>query len=161
MDAENRIRRAIKLFNRAYQSQIHGDLEEAVELYKKSIEHYPTAEAYTFLGWAYSFRGDYDEAIEQCKIAIQIDVDFGNPYNDIGSYLITLGRPDDAIPWLEKAIAARRYDSYHYPHCNLGRAYMAKGMLNKAEEEFQKALEIEPGYAFAVEAIETIRKSLN
>jgi tetratricopeptide (TPR) repeat protein len=161
MDAEDRIKRAIKLFNEAYRSQMEGDLEEAVGLYKRSIENYPTAEAHTFLGWAYSFQGDYEAAIEECKRAINIDADFGNPYNDIGSYLITLGRPDDAIPWLEQAIRARRYDSYHYPHCNLGRAYMAKGMLNKAQEEFQKALEIEPEYTFAVQAIEAIRQSLN
>ena len=32
---------------------------------------------------------------------------FGNPYNDIGSYLIALGRPKDAVPWLRKAMGAR------------------------------------------------------
>ena len=36
--------------------------------------------------------------------------DVGNPYNDIGSYLIKLGRLDDAIPWLRRAMTARRYE---------------------------------------------------
>lgn len=161
MTWEGKIKKAIQLFNEAYRSQMEGDLDDAEKLYKQSIEACPTAEAHTFLGWAYSFQGKYDAAIEECKRAIAIDSDFGNPYNDIGSYLVTLGRPDEAIPWLEKAIQAPRYDSYHYPHCNLGRAYMAKGMLHRAREEFQKALDIEPDYPFAVQAIEAIHQSLN
>jgi hypothetical protein len=40
--------------------------EEAVELYRRSIETYPTAEAHTFLGWVYSFDGRYTEAIDEC-----------------------------------------------------------------------------------------------
>ncbi|MCH7979806.1 MAG: tetratricopeptide repeat protein, partial [Acidobacteria bacterium] len=42
-------------FQRAYARQMKGELDEAVELYKKSIEVLPTAEAHTFLGWTYSF----------------------------------------------------------------------------------------------------------
>jgi hypothetical protein len=38
--------------------------------------------------------------------AIQVDPDFGNPYNDIGAYLINLGRHDEAMAWLEQAIGA-------------------------------------------------------
>ena len=34
------------------------------------------------------FRADSNEAIAQCEIAIQIDPEFGNPYNDIGVYLM-------------------------------------------------------------------------
>jgi len=50
-----------------------GELEQAVELYKKSIEAFPTAEAYTFLGWTYSFMGRVDDAIAECHKAIEVD----------------------------------------------------------------------------------------
>jgi len=159
MDKETR-EKAIRLFHQAYGRQMEGELEEAIRLYLESLRCHPTAEAHTFLGWTYSFQGRFDEAIEECKKAVAIDPDFGNPYNDIGAYLIQLGKPDDAVPWLEKATRAARYEAHHYPHCNLGRVYLAKGMLNKALEEFQKALAIEPDYAFALEAIETIRQQL-
>jgi tetratricopeptide (TPR) repeat protein len=139
---------------------MQGDLDEAISLYRKSIEAYPTAEAHTFLGWTYSFQGRYEDAIEECKRAIEVDPDFGNPYNDIGAYLVNLGQLDEAIPWLEKAIVAPRYEAYHYPHCNLGRIYMAKGMLKKALEEFEKALAIQPDYPFARQARETIQQRL-
>src|ERR1700735_4063424 len=92
---------AWKLLQQAYRAQMHGDYDQAVQLYTKSLEIFPTAEAHTFLGWTYHFQGKVDEAIAECKRAIEVDPEFGNPYNDIGSYLIALGRFDEAIPWLE------------------------------------------------------------
>ena len=61
------------LFQEAYESQMHGELDTAIELYQRSIEAFPTAEAHTYLGWTYSFQGKLDEAIEECKKAISID----------------------------------------------------------------------------------------
>ena len=148
---------AMDLFQQAYVLQMQGDLETAVELYRKSIELYPTAEAYTFLGWTYSFQGRIDEAIEQCKNAILIDPTFGNPYNDIGAYLIGQGKFDEAIPWLEKATISKRYEAYHYPWYNLGRIYAAKEMFNRARECFEKSLTLEPRYKLAADALKQLR----
>lgn len=161
MDLKDDLNLAIEFFREAYEHQMRGDLKTAVRLYKESIRAYPTAEAHTFLGWAYSLEGRLAEAIGECKKAIQIDPDFGNPYNDIGSYLISMENYDEAIPWLEKAIQAKRYDARHYPHYNLGRVYQMKDMLNKAIEEFSKALEIDPDYTLAKEAIESTKRQIN
>jgi tetratricopeptide (TPR) repeat protein len=155
--ADPRQELALELFQKAYMLQMQGELDLAVDLYKRSIGLYPTAEAYTFLGWTYSFQGRVDDAIAECKNAILIDPGFGNPYNDIGAYLIAQGKYDEAAPWLEKAIASKRYDSYHYPWYNLGRAYLAKELLNKARECFEKSLEIAPGYTLAQEALRKVR----
>ena len=161
MSEKNYLTLALKLFQKAYEFQMASDFDSAEEYYRKSIDVYPTAEAYTFLGWTNSFQGKLDEAIAQCKKAIEIDPDFGNPYNDIGAYLIELGEYDEAIPWLEKAILAKRYEPRHYPHFNLGRIYLAKGMINKALEELGKSLDVCPDYVFAKEAIDKIKLSLN
>ena len=96
------------------------------------------------MGWAYSFQGRIDEAIAQCEIAIRLDPQFGNPYNDIGVYLMQQEKFDEAIPWLEKAKQAKRYEPRHFPYINLGRVYVSKGMLQKAIEEFKGALERNP-----------------
>ena len=159
-DAERR-RKAVEFLQEAYRHQMAGELERAIELYQQSIAMHPTAEAHTFLGWTYSFQGRLEEAISCCKEAIAVDPEFGNPYNDIGSYLLKLGRLDDAIPWLESAIKAPRYEPRHYPHCNLGQVYWAKGLLAKAKTEFERALEIEPGYPHARAALAAIEKQLN
>src|SRR4249920_4029865 len=106
MDEIVRKELASRFFQEAYRKQMKGELEAAVELYTKSIESFPTAEAYTFRGWTYSFMGRLDDAIAECHRAIEVDPTFGNPYNDIGAYLIEKGHPDDAIPWLEQALKA-------------------------------------------------------
>jgi Tfp pilus assembly protein PilF len=159
--ASERETQAKQQFQEAYQAQMSGDLERAVELYKQSLALHPTAEAHTFLGWTYHYQGRIEEAIAECKRAIEVDPDFGNPYNDIGVYLIDLQRLDEAIPWLELAMTAKRYDPRHFPYFNLGRVYMAKGQINRARELFQKSLEIEPRYTLARQALEKLRHMVN
>lgn len=136
--------RALELIEQAMKHQMAREFDDAIRLYKESIAVYPTADAHTYLGWAYSFLGRPNEAIAQCEIAIQLDPEFGNPYNDIGVYLMQQERLDDAIPWLERAKSAKRYEPRHFPHINLGRIYLTKGMLQKALEEFNDALKINP-----------------
>lgn len=157
----DRKEQAWKKLQQAYRAQMEGSLDRAVALYRESIALYPTAEAHTFLGWTFHYQGKIDEAIAECKRAIEIDPDFGNPYNDIGAYLIGLERYDEAIPWLELAIQAKRYEPRHFPHFNLGRAYLAKSHYNRAREQFQLALEIEPDYTLAREALVKLRRMVN
>lgn len=152
---------AIEYFQQAYASQMKGELDDAVELYKKSIQAFPTAEAYTFLGWTYSRQGRYDDAIAECHRAIATDPDFGNPYNDIGAYLIEQGSLDEAIPWLEKATRAPRYESYCFPHCNLGRIYERKHQWQKAKECYRTALQLNPQYTPAKTALRRLQTMAN
>jgi len=152
---------AMELFQKAYEFQMSGNLEEAIKLYQKSIELSPSAEAHTFLGWTYSFQGRHEEAISECKKAIGVDPDFGNPYNDIGAYLIEQGKLDEAIGWLEKAIQAKRYESYCYPHYNLGRVYELKGEWMRALRCYEEALRANADYTLASRALNRLRGILN
>jgi Tfp pilus assembly protein PilF len=161
MDEKPRRELAQRFFEEAYRKQMKGELDEAVSLYKKSIESWPTAEAYTFLGWTYSFMGRIDDAIAECHKAIAVDPTFGNPYNDIGAYLLQKGQPDDAIPWFHRALEASRYESYCYPHMNLGRAYELKKQWLKARESFENALRERPDYTPARQGLARIRGLLN
>ena len=150
---EKRIAEAMELFQRAYEHQMRGELEEAVEFYTRSIEAYPTAEGYTFRGWTYSFQGRIEEAIAECQKAIEVDPTFGNPYNDIGAYLVEQDRLDEAIPWLEKALVAPRYESYCFPHVNLGRVYEKKRLFARALHHYREALEENPRHVGARQAV--------
>ena len=161
MDDEARKELANRFFQQAYEHQKNKELDEAVELYKKSIEAYPTADAHTFLGWTYSWMGRIDDAIAECHKAIKVDPTFGNPYNDIGSYLMMKGQIDEAIPWLERALHAPRYESYCYPHMNLGRAYESKREWLRAKEEYRKALAENSDYTPAAQGLARIRGYLN
>jgi Tfp pilus assembly protein PilF len=140
---------AWKQFLRAYHLQMAGRLDDALAAYRASIDAFPTAEALTFYGWTLSFMGRIDEAIHACRRAIDTDPDFGNPYNDIGAYLLQLGRPSEAIPWLEKALTAPRYESPAFPHCNLGAAFEALGRVRSAIDHYKRALALAPDRDFA------------
>jgi Tfp pilus assembly protein PilF len=155
--SNTRFEMAKELFDNAYRLQMQGDLELAAQFYQRSIELHPIAEAHTYLGWTYHMQGKLDEAIDECKKAIVVDPTYGNPYNDIGAYLIERNEYDQAIPWLEQAIGSLRYEAYHYPWYNLGRVYVAKELYTKARDCFQKSLEIEPRYNLAAEALQKLR----
>lgn len=90
--------------------------------------------------------GLYEEAVAMCKKAIDLDPAFGNPYNDIGAYLIEMGRWEDAIPWLEEATTAPRYNSPEFAYMNLGRVYEHLGDLYEALLNYNRALHVAPLY---------------
>jgi tetratricopeptide (TPR) repeat protein len=160
MPTEHDYEKAMALIRRAMDHQMAGELEDSIRLYKESIALCPTADAHTYLGWAYSFQGRIDDAIAQCEIAIQIDPEFGNPYNDIGVYLMQEQKIDEAIPWLEKAKQAKRYEPRHFPYLNLGRVYVAKGMLQKSLGEFREALRLNPEDQDLAQTIEELESKL-
>ncbi len=152
--------KALELVQRAMNHQMAGEIEDSIRLYRESIALHPTADAHTYLGWAYSFQGRIDEAIAQCEIAIQLDPQFGNPYNDIGVYLMQQQKFDEASPWLERAKQAQRYEPRHFPYINLGRVYMIKGMLQKAIQEFREAVRLNPADTELVQLLEELETKL-
>jgi Tfp pilus assembly protein PilF len=160
-DADERLLKAQELFQQAYALQMEKQYEQAIRLYRQSIETYPTAEAHTFLGWTYSFQERLQEAIEECHRAIRVDPDFGNPYNDIGVYLLQQGEFAEALSWLEKAKHAPRYEPRHFPYLNSGRIYLAQGEWLKALKEFEQAVEIMPDDLGARQALAELRGRLN
>ena len=148
-------------FKKGYELQMNGQLEQAVEYYQKSISIRPTAEAHTFLGWVYSMLDRYEDAIEECHQAIALDPTFGNPYNDTGAYFIELGWWKEAIPWLEKALTAPRYENREFAHMNLGRVYEHFGQWDKAGRCYQDALALNPDYPVARQAYRLLVGKMN
>jgi len=140
------------LFKEAYDQQMAGNLEQALSLYSRSIEIFPTAEAYTFRGWTYSFMGDYGQAIRECERAIEVDPEYGNPYNDIGAYLIEQGKLRESITWLERATRAARYQNYCFPYFNLGRVFERLRDYARAQQCYATALQHNPKYGLARKA---------
>jgi tetratricopeptide (TPR) repeat protein len=152
---------AADYFRQAYERQMAGEYQEAIELYTRSIAAFPTAEAHTFRGWTYSFLGDYEQAIAECLQAIKVDPEFGNPYNDIGAYLIEQGKWDEAISWLEKATVAKRYEARCFPFFNLGRVYEHNRNWTKAKECYAQAFALNRQYVMALAAVRRLRAMCN
>ena len=153
--------RAIELWREAYRRQMAGEFDAAIEIYRRSIAACPTAEAHTFLGWTYSFQGRLEEATAECLRAIQVDPDFGNPYNDIGVYLMQQGKLEEAIPWLERAKHAPRYEPRQFPYMNLGRIYLKQGRWWEALRQFEAAVRLAPSDTELAKALHSLRGRLN
>lgn len=160
MNAEAKRQEAMELVGKAYQRQMKGRMDEALALYDQSLQVFPTAEAYTFRGWAKSARRDFEGAIADCQKALDLDPEFGNAYNDIGAYYLELGQLDDALPWLRMALKAQRYESYCFPHFNLGRVYERQGQVEQALFHYRMAVEENPDYGPAVQAVTRLEAAL-
>ncbi len=161
METPGVLEKALELWQAGTDRLLAGDLDEAVMLFTRSLELRPTAEAYTFRGWAYSFAGRLDEAIEECHKAIATDPTFGNPYNDIGCYLMEQGKLDEAVSWFEQAKRAARYEPKHFPYLNLGRLHAAREEFAEAILEFQGALAESPDDPVALRFLESLRYKVN
>ena len=160
-DSGSKEENAAQFLREAYEMQMSGKVDLAIDLYLKSLASQPTAEAHTCLGWAYSVKGRYGDAIRECEKAVRLDPGYGNPYNDIGAYMIETGRLEEAIPWLEKAATAERYDGRFYAWYNLGRVWEHQGDWAKALEAYRHALEQNPEYSLARKAISRMQAALN
>lgn len=152
---------AVEYFQRAYRMQVQGDLASALHAYRASIRLYPTAEAYTFLGWTYAHLNLYNEAIDACELAIEVDPDFGNPYNDIGAYLLELERAEESLAWFEQALAAPRYDARVFAFFNLGRAHERLGNWRTALDIYQQTASHFPHYRPAIDAAHRLLGKVN
>jgi Tfp pilus assembly protein PilF len=161
MSAEAKLKIALVYWQQGYERQMEGELLEAIQLYQRSLAIRPTAEAHTFLGWTYSMLGRTEEAIAECQEAIRIDPEYGNPYNDIGVYLIEQGKLDEAIPYLEQALKAGRYECPFFPHFNLGRIWERKGQWQRALDEYRLALDLNPDYRLAEQRLYRLQALLN
>lgn len=150
-------RRALKVCADAQAFHTKGMTAKAIPIYAKSIRIFPTAEAHAFLGWAYSAHHRYDLAIRECLKAIELDPQYGNSYNDIGSYLVSQGKLEESVYWFERAKNATRYESRHYPHMNLGRVFAAQGQNLRAIREFESALAIDPTEDSCRDALKRLR----
>jgi Tfp pilus assembly protein PilF len=151
---------ALRLLEEGNRRHREDDIEGAIDCYRRSLELHATAEAHTFLGWMYSFQDRLDKAIEQCEIAIELDPEFGNPYNDIGTFCLRRRDTEAAITWFEQAKSATRYAPRQFPFINLGRLYLSLGQPEKALGEFEGALEHDPSNAEVRQAVQQIRSEL-
>lgn len=141
--------------------QTAGDMEDAAVYYTMSLELFPTAEVHTSLAITLASRGRWEEAITHCKEAIALDPELGNPYNDMAVYLSELGRNREALPFLEQAITAPRYESRHYSYYHRGRILEQMARFTEARDAYLTALELLPNWEPARRAYHRVLGWLN
>ena len=143
-----RLNMALFYLNLAERDVGQDQIAKAVKHYRTSIKYFATAEAHTYLGWMYSRQGSYRRAIKECHKAIACDDTFGNPYNDIGFYLLTMNYIRESISWFERAKRAARATNRIAPYVNLAGVYRRLGMPERALVECHEALRYDPSNRF-------------
>ena len=134
--------------------------EKALGLFKKALNYIETAEALTLIGWSFSLLKNLDEAKSYCMKAISLDPNYGPPYNDLGSYLLSEGQVGESLKWFELAKKAVNYQNREYPYINAGRAYMSRNEYDLALSEFSKALTLAPFHEELHITVEKLKRSL-
>ncbi len=129
-------------------NQSLGNLEEAIEAYKKAISLKPDyAEAYNNMGVTLNEQSKLDEALEAYKRAISLKPDYAEAYNNMGNTLQRKGKLDDALEAYNKAITLTPHHAKAY--YNMGLCLRDQGKLEEAIEAYNTALSINPDYAEA------------
>ncbi|MGE0127423.1 MAG: protein kinase [Blastocatellales bacterium] len=122
-------------------------LDDGIQLLEKAIELDPNyAHAYAGLGYALTLKGQfltmpalYEQAVDYLQKAIELRPMLADSYSALGTAFIAMGRVDDAIGALRRALAFAPHDAF--VRAALGRAYfIGKGMFREAAAEYELAL---------------------
>lgn len=127
------------LISRARTQQADSQVE-AIKEFQQELALDPTnANAAYEMGEIYRKAGRLDEAQECFRKALEYYPDFEEAQLGLGGVLLTSGKPDQALPHLQKAVALDANDEVGY--YRLSQAYKAlgkSGQQQKALAEFQQ-----------------------
>jgi tetratricopeptide (TPR) repeat protein/tRNA A-37 threonylcarbamoyl transferase component Bud32 len=145
MDAYNYFLRGRSDYEKFY-------FEDARQFLEKSIELDPTfASAYLYLAWTYGelgYREARNDAYEKAKAHSEKTPEKERLFIE-AAYARTIERdPDKRFRILQQI--ADKYPKEKRVHYYIGSYYDGKNMLDQALEEYNKALELDPNYGYAI-----------
>lgn len=89
-----------------------GNHDRAIDLISKAVQHHPAAPILCNLGLVLLAQDRHEPALDSFRRAIDADPSYITSYTNMGSALRALGRNDEAVAYLQKALslAPRRDD---------------------------------------------------
>ncbi|MFZ0135144.1 MAG: tetratricopeptide repeat protein [Desulfobacterales bacterium] len=106
-----------------------------------------------YLGQVYLAKAKPDLAVVHFKKALVLKPDYAVAKNNLGVAYLNEQRYDEAIGVFKELSGDLLYATPHYPLTNIGYAYYLKKDFPESERYYQKALEIEPGFALALKGL--------
>lgn len=121
-----------------------GDMNEAIEYFRKASETEPGSAEYHFaLGNALLQSGQIDEAISQYQDALKISPNYAQADNNIAYAFMKKGETDQAITYFQEALKnSPSYEAYY----NLADAFRRSGNVPQAIAGYQKTIDLQPGF---------------
>lgn len=128
-----------------------GDLDTALQRYRAGLRASPDDGALRAaeIGILRQ-KGQYVVAVRQAKAAIQADSNNVGAYNQLGLVYLETGQVELAQFIYQRAmqiVVQAKSDPQMY--ANLGRVFFAQDQIRAAEEQFKKALELDPNLVLA------------
>ncbi|UXI66607.1 type IV pilus biogenesis/stability protein PilW [Tahibacter amnicola] len=128
-----------------------GKLELALEKLQKALEYDASnTNAHTVIAVLYERINDPKRAEQHYRRASELSPKLGAVNNNYGAFLCRSGKLDDAARYFEKALADPFYKTPDVARTNAGTCYLQGERLDPAEQQFRKALEINPTNAEAL-----------
>ena len=149
--------------------------DEILELARKAVELDPTdGDCFSNLGAIHVDRNEYEQARHNLEMALSLNPHNSYTWGHYAWYLVTAGRPTEALEYLDKALAVEphppnwnwdiraealydleRYEEaidalegkalrYHYNYGQLAACYGQLGRMEEAAACWAKVLEINP-----------------
>lgn len=134
------------------------DWDGAISAYKTvaaGAQGVEKAEGHAGLAAAYSRTGQFREAADQARQAIQLNPAAAPPHATLAYSLVRLGSTEDALAAAQKAIELAPTSAL--AHLTLGEGLLAAGKPAEAEHALGKALELDPKSADAHAALGEIQ----
>jgi tetratricopeptide (TPR) repeat protein len=145
-------------FNKGFNLEKDGVIDEAIYEYKKAIKFYPYEEVYHHkLGDAYREINEFEESLKSYKNALKLNLYQEETHFNLGLLYGKIGDFDNAIKKFEEVL---KLDPYYYQaYTNLGIAYELKGEIKKAKQMYKKALSINKDHQLAKQRLKRIQKN--
>jgi type IV pilus assembly protein PilF len=133
--------------------------DTAIKYFKEVTENmlYATPHiALANLGWAYYNKKEFGLSETYYRKALDIEPKFINAERGLGLTYIAMGRIDEGVEILERAV--KNYPKVALLYDDLAKAYVLSHDYEKALDAYHKVIELAPGSAMAMEAEKAAHK---
>ncbi|MCP5074045.1 MAG: tetratricopeptide repeat protein [Rhodobacteraceae bacterium] len=126
-----------------------GQFASALKLAGQLSQNHPKeAGLFNIIGFCHTQSGANDAALASFGRALDINPGLVEALSNMGSLLVQLERPKEAVEPLQKAVKQR--PDYAEAHHNLGIAYAALKLVPQAQAAFDQAIKLVPNYVNAL-----------
>jgi len=132
-----------------------GEFDDALNSYEKAISLKEDPEYYFDMGNVYYRMGTLEEALNQYRKVIELNPNAANTYLAIANTLLDLKKFTESKTYYDKVLEMDYYNSN--AHNDIAAYYEQIGGIEKAIQEYEIALQINPDNLLAKRNLERIR----
>jgi tetratricopeptide (TPR) repeat protein len=139
-----------RLYIGLWNAQVEYSFKDAALQADSLIALYPSEkEAYHIRGMIHEVDKEYDEALEMYRAAVEMDTGYPLAVMSLGYLYSTIGEQEKAIKYMQMYI--RLVPEAADPRASYGDLLVRVGRYDEALEQYEKSLELNPDYWYAIQ----------